>query len=38
MANLKSPDAYLDAPEFAAFLKRDAARLQQAIQKIGKVE
>ena len=38
MANLKSPDAYLDAPEFADFLKRDAARLQQAIEKIGKVE
>ena len=38
MANLKSPDAYLDAPEFAAFLKRDAVRLEQAIQKIGKVE
>jgi tripartite-type tricarboxylate transporter receptor subunit TctC len=38
MANLKSPDAYLDAPEFAAFLKRDEIRLEQAIQKIGKVE
>ena len=38
MENLKSPEAYLDAPEFAAFLKRDAVRLEQAIQKIGKVE
>ena len=38
MANLKSPEAYLDAPEFADFLKRDAVRLEQAIQKIGKVE
>ena len=38
MENLKSPDAYLDAPQFAEFLKRDAARLEQAIQKIGKVE
>ena len=38
MENLKSPDAYLDTPEFADFLRRDAARLQQAIQKIGKVE
>lgn len=38
MENLKSPEAYLDAAEFAAFLKRDAVRLEQAIQKIGKVE
>lgn len=38
MERLRSPDAYLDAPQFADFLARDAARLQQAIQKIGKVE
>ena len=38
MQNLKSPEAYLDAPEFADFLRRDEVRLQQAIQKIGKVE
>jgi tripartite-type tricarboxylate transporter receptor subunit TctC len=38
MQNLKSPEAYLDTPQFAEFLKRDAARLEQAIQKIGKVE
>jgi tripartite-type tricarboxylate transporter receptor subunit TctC len=38
MEKLRSPEAYLDAPEFADFLARDAARLQQAIQKIGKVQ
>jgi tripartite-type tricarboxylate transporter receptor subunit TctC len=38
MEKLRSPAAYLDAPEFAQFLARDAARLRQAIQKIGKLE
>lgn len=38
MEKLRSPAAYLDAPEFAQFLAKDAARLRQAIQKIGKVE
>ena len=38
MEKLRSPPAYLDAPEFAQFLARDTARLRQAIQKIGKVE
>ena len=38
MDKLKSPPAYLDAPEFAKFLAKDAARLRDAIQKIGKVE
>ncbi|OGA78601.1 MAG: hypothetical protein A3G81_04890 [Betaproteobacteria bacterium RIFCSPLOWO2_12_FULL_65_14] len=38
MEKLRSPAAYLDAPEFAQFLAKDAARLRQAIQKIGKLE
>jgi tripartite-type tricarboxylate transporter receptor subunit TctC len=38
MANMKTPDAYLDAPEFRDFLARDAAMLRQAVQRIGKVE
>lgn len=36
--NAGSPPAYQDAPEFAAFVKSDSARLIQAVQKIGKVE
>lgn len=38
MQKLRSPPAYVDAPQFAEFLAKDAARLRQAIQKIGKVE
>jgi tripartite-type tricarboxylate transporter receptor subunit TctC len=38
MEKLRSPEAYLDAPQFKEFLSRDAARLGQAIQKIGKVQ
>jgi tripartite-type tricarboxylate transporter receptor subunit TctC len=38
MDNLKSPIPYLDAPEFREFLAKDAARLRQAIERIGKVE
>lgn len=38
MEKLRSPAAYLDAPEFAQFLAKDAARLREAIQKIGKLE
>lgn len=38
MEKLRSPPAYLDAPEFAQFLAKDTARLRQAIQKIGKLE
>lgn len=38
MEKLRSPAAYLDAPQFAEFLAKDATRLRQAIQKIGKVE
>ncbi len=33
-----SPPAYLDAPEFQAFMEADSARLIKAVQKIGKVE
>jgi tripartite-type tricarboxylate transporter receptor subunit TctC len=32
-----SPVAYLDAPEFAEFVKADSARLIAAVKKIGKV-
>ena len=38
MEKLRSPEAYLDTPQFSQFLKQDAARLEQAIQKIGKVQ
>lgn len=38
MEKLKSPAAYLDAPQFADFLAKDAARVHQAIQKIGKLQ
>lgn len=33
-----SPVAYLDAPEFSAFIEADSARLIAAVKKIGKVE
>ena len=33
-----SPIAYLDAPDFAAFVEADSARLIQAVKKIGKVQ
>jgi tripartite-type tricarboxylate transporter receptor subunit TctC len=35
--NAGSPPAWLDAPEFQAFVDRDSARLIRAVQKIGKV-
>lgn len=38
MENMKTPIPYLDAPQFQEFLARDAARLSQAIKRIGKVE
>jgi tripartite-type tricarboxylate transporter receptor subunit TctC len=38
MENMKTPNAYLDAPEFRDFLARDAAMLRRAVQRIGKVE
>ncbi|MDB5547722.1 MAG: Tat pathway signal protein, partial [Tardiphaga sp.] len=33
-----SPIAYLDAPDFAAFVETDSARLITAVKKIGKVQ
>ncbi|HVP09312.1 MAG TPA: tripartite tricarboxylate transporter substrate binding protein [Burkholderiales bacterium] len=34
MDKVQTPIAYLDAPEFAAFLAKDAARLKVAVEKI----
>ena len=33
-----SPPAYLDAPEFAAYIAEDSVRLAKTVQKIGKLE
>ena len=38
MAATKTPDAYMDAPEFAKFLERDSARLRAVVHAIGRVE
>ena len=38
MEKVSTPIAYLDAPEFAKYWERDAARLKTAVEKIGKVE
>jgi tripartite-type tricarboxylate transporter receptor subunit TctC len=38
MEKVSTPVAYLDAPEFAKYWERDAARLKTAVEKIGKVE
>lgn len=38
MEKVSTPVAYLDAPEFAKYWERDAARLKVALEKIGKVE
>ncbi len=38
MEKVQTPISYLDAPEFAGFLARDAARLKVAVEKIGKVD
>lgn len=38
MDKVGTPVTYLDAPEFRAFLAKDAARLKTAVEKIGKVE
>jgi tripartite-type tricarboxylate transporter receptor subunit TctC len=38
MEKVNTPVAYLDAPEFAKYWERDAARLRVAVEKIGKVE
>ena len=37
MAKVETPIAYLDAPEFKAFVDKDAARLRVAVERIGKV-
>ena len=38
MEKMKSPPAYLDAPQFQQFLARDIAMQRKAVQAIGKVE
>ena len=38
MEKMKSPPAYLDAPEFQQFLAKDIAMQRKAVQAIGKVE
>jgi tripartite-type tricarboxylate transporter receptor subunit TctC len=38
MDKVQTPVSYLDAPEFAKYWERDAARLKVALEKIGKVE
>jgi tripartite-type tricarboxylate transporter receptor subunit TctC len=38
MEKLGSPVAYLDAPEFTTFWAADAARLAEAVKRVGKVE
>jgi tripartite-type tricarboxylate transporter receptor subunit TctC len=38
MEKLGSPVAYLDAPEFGKFWAADAARLAEAVNRVGKVE
>src|SRR5690242_1756463 len=38
MDKVQTPVAYLDAPEFAKYWERDAARLKVALDKIGRVE
>jgi hypothetical protein len=38
MEKVQTPVSYLDAPEFRAFLAKDAARLKLAVEKIGKVD
>ncbi len=38
LANLKTPLAYKDAPEFEKFFDNDAKRLVEAVKRIGKVE
>lgn len=38
MEKVRTPVSYLDAPEFAVFLAKDAARLKQAVEKIGPID
>ena len=33
-----SPPAYMDAPEFAAYIEKDSARLIATVRKIGKLD
>ena len=36
--NAGSPPAYMDAPEFAAYIATDSKRLIATVQKIGKLD
>jgi len=38
MEKVQTPVSYLDAPAFRTYWERDAARLQKALEKIGRVE
>jgi tripartite-type tricarboxylate transporter receptor subunit TctC len=38
MAKIETPIAYLDAPEFAKFVDRDAKRLEAAVVRIGRID
>ncbi len=38
MANLGQDVAYLDQPDFAKFWDADAARIEDAVRQIGKVQ
>src|SRR5258706_419340 len=38
MDKVQTPVSYLDAPDFRAFLAKDAARLKIAVEKIGRVD
>ena len=38
MANLGQDVEYLDAPEFAKFWDADAARIEDAVRDIGRVQ
>ena len=38
MAKIETPIAYLDAPEFAKFVERDAKRLEAAVLRIGRID
>ena len=38
MSKIETPIAYLDAPEFAKFVDKDAKRLEAAVIKIGRID
>jgi tripartite-type tricarboxylate transporter receptor subunit TctC len=38
LEKVETPIQYLDQPQFKAFWDRDATKLAQVVQKIGKVE